>query len=54
MKPRPSSLGPHHHLRAFATETTSELDIFALDCHTFGVDGAEVGIFEQADQVGLD
>ena len=42
------------HLRALATETAGELDVFALDGDTLGVDGAQVGIFEQADEVGLD
>ena len=42
------------HLRALATETAGELDVFALDGDTLGVDGTQVGIFEQADEVGFD
>ena len=42
------------HLRAFTTEAASELDVLGLDGDTFGVDGAQVGIFEERDEVGLD
>ncbi len=41
------------HLRALTTETTGELDVFALDGDTLGVDGAEVGVFKQGDEVSL-
>ena len=41
-------------LRALATETARKLDVLALDGDTLGVDGAEVGIFEERDEVGLD
>ena len=41
-------------LGALATETTSELDILGLDGDTLGVDGAEIGVFEKGDEVGLD
>ena len=41
-------------LRSLSTQTTSQLDVFGLDGDTLGMDGAQVGIFEQADQVGLD
>jgi len=40
-------------LRSFATETTSKLDILGLDGDTLGVDGAQVGIFKEGDEVGL-
>ena len=42
-----------YHLRSLTTETTSKLDVLGLDGDTLGVDGAEVGIFEQRDEVGL-
>lgn len=46
-----------HHcrdLRALATETAGQLDVLGLDGHTLGMDGAQVGVLEQGDQVGLD
>lgn len=43
-----------HRLRALTTETTGELDVLALDGDTLGVDGAEVGVLEERDEVGLD
>jgi hypothetical protein len=42
-----------HYLRTFATDTAGQLDILGHDGHTFGVDGAQVGIFEQSNQVGF-
>jgi hypothetical protein len=42
------------HLRSFTTETASELNVLGLDGDTLGVDGAEIGIFEERDKVGLD
>ena len=30
------------------------MDVLALDGDTLGVDGAEIGIFEEGDEVGLD
>ena len=50
----PSSLErSERHLRALATETTSQLDVLGLDGDTLGVDGAKVGIFEEGYEVGL-
>ena len=40
-------------LTALATEAAGELDVLALDGDTLGVDGAEVGVLEEGDQVGL-
>ena len=40
-------------LRAFTTDTASELDILGHDGNTLGVDGAQVGIFEKTNKVGL-
>ena len=41
------------HLRALATETTSQLDVLGLNGDTLGVDGAEIGVFKEGDEVGL-
>lgn len=41
-------------LRTFAAETTSELDVLGLDGDTLGVDGAQVGVLKEGDEVGLD
>ncbi len=40
-------------LGTFATETASELDVFALDGDTLGVDSAKIGILEEGDEIGL-
>jgi len=47
---------PHNrkHLRALTTETASELDVLGLDGDTLGVDGAQVGVLEEGDEVSLD
>jgi len=37
----------------FSPETTSESKIFGLNSDTLGVDGSQVGIFEERDEVGL-
>ena len=42
------------HLRTLATETTGKLDVLRLDGDTLSVDGAEVGIFKEGDEVGFD
>jgi hypothetical protein len=42
------------HLGALPTETASQLDVLGLDGDTLGVDGAQVGILEEGDEVGLD
>jgi len=44
-------IGDKRHLRALATETTGELDVFALNGDTLGVDSAQVGVFEKRDKV---
>ena len=38
---------------ALATDATGQLHVLGHNSHTLGVDGAEVGILEQADEVGL-
>jgi hypothetical protein len=40
-------------LRALATDSAGQLDILRHDGDTLGVDGAQVGVLEQADKVGL-
>jgi hypothetical protein len=42
-----------HHLRSFTTKAASELDILGLDSDTLGVDGAQVGVLKERDEVGL-
>jgi hypothetical protein len=41
-------------LVALTTEAAGELDVLGLDGDTLGVDGAEVGILEEGDEVRLD
>ncbi len=40
-------------LSPLATDATSQLDVFWHDGDTLGVDGAQVGVLEKSDQVGL-
>jgi hypothetical protein len=40
-------------LRALATDAAGQLDVLGHDGDALGVDGAEVGVLEEADQVGL-
>ena len=42
-----------NRLRALATEAAGKLDVLALNGDTLGVDGAEVGVFEERDEVCL-
>ena len=41
------------HLRALATDAAGKLDVLGHDGHTLGVDGAQVGILEEANKVCL-
>ena len=41
-------------LVALATKATGELDVLGLDGDTLGVDGAQVGVLEEGDEVRLD
>ena len=43
----------NNSLSALTTETTSQVNILGLDGDTLGVDGSQVGIFEEGDQVSL-
>ena len=40
-------------LRALTTDAAGKLDILGHDGHTLGVDGAQVGVLEEADEVSL-
>ena len=42
-----------HFLGAFSTDSAGQLDVLGHDGDALGVDGAEVGILEESDQVGL-
>ena len=41
------------YLRALSADATSQLNIFGHDGDTLGVDGAQVGILEKSNKVGL-
>lgn len=41
-------------LVALTTKAAGELDVLGLDGDTLGVDGAQVGVLEEGDEVGLD
>jgi hypothetical protein len=40
-------------LRPLSTETTGELQVLGLDGDTLGVDGGQVGVLEEGDEVRL-
>ena len=40
-------------LSTFTADTTSELDVLRHDGDTLGVDGAQVGVLKEPDEVGL-
>ena len=40
-------------LSSFTTDTSGQLDILGHDGDTLGMDGAQVGVLKEADQVGL-
>ena len=43
----------HIHLSSLSADTASKLDVLGHDGDTLGVDGAQVGVLEQTDQVSL-
>jgi len=42
------------HLRAFAAKSASELNIFRLDGDALSMNGTEVGVLKERDEVSLD
>jgi len=36
-----------------ASESSSELDVLGLNSDSLGVDGSQIGVFEEGDEVGL-
>ena len=44
---------PIRHLRSLATNAAGELDVLRHDGDTLGVDRAQVGVLEEANEVGL-
>ena len=46
-------MGGLKNLSTLATDTAGKLDVLGHDGHTLGVDGAQVGVLEETDQVGL-
>merc|ERR1739842_72323 len=42
-----------NNLSALATDTAGKLDVLGHDGDTLGVDGAEVGVLEETNEVGL-
>jgi len=46
-------LSSSHRLSALSADTPGQLDVLGHDGDTLGVDGAQVGVLEQAHQVGL-
>ena len=45
--------GQASSLSTLTADTTSELDVLGHDGDTLGVDGAQVGVLKQADEVSL-
>ena len=41
------------HLSTLAADATGQLDVLGHDGDTLGVDGAQVGVLEETDEVGL-
>lgn len=52
-KGRYCSLLKRKHLCTFSADSTGQLDVLWHDGNTLGVDGAQVGILEKTNQVGL-
>ena len=42
-----------HFLSTLSTDAASKLDVFGHDGHTLGMDGAQVGVLKQTNQVSL-
>ena len=43
----------HLKLRPLAADAPGQLDVLGEDGHPLGMDGAQVGVLKEADQVGL-
>lgn len=41
------------HLRSLTTETAGKLDVLGLNGDTLGMDGAQVGVLKEGDEVSL-
>ena len=48
------SVNSIHRLSAFTTDASGQLNVLWHDGHTFSMNGAQVGVFEQTDQIGLE
>ena len=40
-------------LSTLSTDTAGKLDVLGHDCDTLGMDGTQVGVFKEADEVSL-
>jgi hypothetical protein len=49
----PTARRKKRRLGAFTSDAAGQLDVFWHDGHTFGVDGAQVGVFEKTHQVSF-
>jgi len=52
-KGTPPGVFSDENLAALSANASGELDVLGHDGHSLGVDGAEVGVFEEGHQVGL-
>ena len=43
----------HMQSGPLATDSPGELDVFGHDCHSFGVNGTQVRVFKQSNQICL-
>jgi hypothetical protein len=50
---RPGSQQLEKRLRALSSDAAGELDVLGHDGHSLGVDGAQVGVLKEGDEVGL-
>ena len=41
------------YLSPLSTNAAGQLDVLGHDCNTLGMDGSQVGVLKQTDQVGL-
>ena len=52
-KPKCDFFNRQNNLSSLSTDPTSQLNVFGHDGHSLSMDGAQVGIFEQTDQVSF-